>query len=215
MSDFFHDLFFPDVEESRAETLAMQAISKLQDLAVLSSKIKTIDEGCCGFEAEPEHPLKCLQVEPSDHILKYYPGFPLDVNPNEVCVSVNRYASYLSVGHASWYRCPSCQETFGNSLIVDSLMETLIGFVRQSQHPHIICPTCNADTSAFKWESDVPAAFSHLAFSFYNWPLFKSDLISLPEGWDWAAVQQPWQLDVPALLSEVVGSRVRWSFGRL
>jgi hypothetical protein len=66
--------------------------------------------------------------------------------------------------------------------------------------PMVLCPRCAAASAVQEWRFSNHLGFVYLAFVFWNWPPFD---------------EPGWKVDVPALISEVVGHKVVVAFGRV
>lgn len=131
--------------------------------------------------------------------------------------TVGRYANGWSLNIAQRYACPSCAlehvvAEVGFERVLSQMQSAVILFIDHGQVADINCPACGRSTPASKWGSDVPPAFSHLAFEFWQFPLLVSAAVAIPPD-----IVSPgsWQLDVPKIVGAAAGHEVGWSMGEI
>jgi ribosomal protein S27AE len=99
------------------------------------------------------------------------------------------------------YACPRCNVVFPqDDALADQFYDAGRQFYGGVARPMVLCPRCSAASAVQEWRFSNHLGFVYLAFVFWNWPPFD---------------EPGWKVDVPALISEVVGHKVVVAFGRV
>jgi ribosomal protein S27AE len=99
------------------------------------------------------------------------------------------------------YMCPRCSVVLaGHEVMADQFYEAAGQFYGGVARPMVFCPRCSEASAAQEWRSTNHLGFVYLAFVFWNWPPLDD---------------AGWKVDLPALMSEVLGRKVAMAFGRV
>jgi hypothetical protein len=101
------------------------------------------------------------------------------------------------------YACPQCGAVFSCDDVggvPNQFYDAIAPFMNGTARPVVSCARCSAASTVQEWRSSNHLGFVYLAFVFWNWPPFDDP---------------GWKVDVPALISEVVGHKVVVAYGRV
>ncbi len=211
MSDFFNAYFCKDVDADNAAELGAATVKELQRMGLAAAEPDSGSVYSSGANGRPA-------FRPGPRIRDHYEGscdWLRDVR-NGMSMHAPKYFNGWSLNSAGYYRCPRCGKTFDADLraVTRQVAEAIASYYETGSAGTVECPDCAAVTAADTWDSDVSVGFSHLAFEFYNWPVFNSRHAGPPDNWTGGG-SWVWKTDVPDIVSRITGSRVGWTYGRL
>jgi hypothetical protein len=120
---------------------------------------------------------------------------------NGMEVHTGRWVNELGFLCVEDYTCPRCATQFPwDDAVADQFYSAARQFQGGVNRPVISCPRCLVGSPVREWRTGNHLGFAHLAFGFWNWPPFDS---------------AAWAIDIPRLLSEVLGHEVILTYGRL
>jgi ribosomal protein S27AE len=120
---------------------------------------------------------------------------------NGMEVRVGPWFNEFSFQFIQNYMCPRCSVVLaGHDVMADQFYEAAAQFFGGVARPMVLCPRCSDASAAQEWRFTNHLGFVYLAFVFYDWPPFDDT---------------GWKVDLPALISEVLGHKIAIAFGRV
>jgi len=104
-------------------------------------------------------------------------------------------------------KCPNCASSHDiNDLNIYEMIDV---FKENCVIPTVACPSCELTFKPAAWISEPRLSFTYLGFAFWNQPT----LLGWPS--DGLNPAGEWALDLPQFMSNLVGSPIYRSFGRI
>lgn len=212
MARVFQVLFLPGVQLADAAALEVKIARGLQSLGLLST---------CEDERVDNSGRQIRRYGISENSGALF----LKSTPDQFAIgdyvesTVGRYANGWSLNLAERYECPLCRDairietnTKAFEQILRDMQGAIIEFMDTGRSISVRCPSCNASAAATSWTADVPAAMTHLAFEFSQFPAFDSNVVAIS-----AQLRQcgKWVADIPRTIEEIAGQPVGRSMGRI
>src|SRR6185503_11817787 len=107
--------------------------------------------------------------------------------PSGIEVTTTKWVNEFGLTCLEEIHCPECHTRFPDGHPTwDQLTDALGQFYQSDATPTIHCPQCGKHVVVFDWAKKPHLGFSHLAFTFWNWP----------------ALDSPnWKMDLPGTIS--------------
>jgi hypothetical protein len=195
MSDSYQAIVDLEATPGDAEALARRVVERLsvEGLIMPSLDPGAVLGGSGGYR-------------PGRRICELYRGSPADLYfltlvANGMEVNTGQWVNELGFLFVEDYTCPRCAAQFPEDhAVAEQFYDAVSQFYGGVSRPVITCPRCLIGSAVQEWRSSNHLGFAHLAFGFWNWPPLDS---------------AAWAVDIPRLLSEVLGHEVVLTQGRL
>jgi hypothetical protein len=194
MSDWYQALIDSRATAETASALADKAIGVLVAQKII---LPEPNSNCVlGAKGYPPGPALLALYDLNENECSYW-----DLLTNGMEITVGRWFNTFGTTVLDWLACPHCGTQYQLEGEFGDRFGDEIGNWRKARETSpIICRSCDKGSLVYEWQSKPHLGFSLLTFQFWNWPAFDAP---------------GWKIDVPELLSVMVGHPLIRTWGRL
>jgi hypothetical protein len=195
MGEHFIMLVDVDVAINEADALSERVLCRFRDLGLITGAANP-DGVLDGVGYDPG-PALSGAYQPGENEFRFWEN-----RSSGVQARVGREFNYWALGPCcEGTACPKCDAEFepDDDRLVDQLLEASGEWAAQSGPMLVSCPECGEEVLVTEWACRPPLGFGYLAFTFSDWPELDAP---------------GWKIDIRALVKEITGHRVVYTYGK-